>query len=592
MLVELHGGLDGGGDWCRRVRHKAAALVLYLVAVTPASALDAGVATAHPLATEAGLAILGQGGNAFDAAVVVTAVLAVVEPQSSGLGGGGFYLLHRASDDADWMLDAREAAPLAADPDLYLDAAGRVDHQASLDGPLAAGIPGIPAALGLLTSDYARLPLDRTLAAAIQIAEDGFEVDAGYAKLARLRLGALQASAAAARQFLDQGQPPAPGFRLVQKDLAETLRRIASDGAAGFYRGPVAAQLVAAVREAGGIWTSADLQRYRTVIRPPVVSEYRGARVISASLPSSGGLVIAEVLNQLSGYPLQGLSRVDRAHLTIEAMRRAYRDRAVYMGDPDFVAVPTARLLSRDYAAGLRASIRLDRASRSADLPGVTAVGGLGADTTHFSIVDGQGNRVAATLSINYPFGSGFVAPGTGVLLNNEMDDFAAAPGVGNVYGLVGSAANAIGPGKRPLSSMSPTFVELGSKSAILGTPGGSRIISMVTLAILDFIDGNGPASWVGLPRYHHQYLPDRVQFEAAAFDAAEVASLQRRGHRMQRLSSGYGNMQALLIDGARGRVVAASDPRSGGLACTLSETGRRDCVGGSGQGAQMPGGR
>ncbi|MFQ5644239.1 MAG: gamma-glutamyltransferase, partial [Thiogranum sp.] len=471
------------------------------------------VASAHPLATRAGLDVMDVGGNAFDAAVAVSAVLAVVEPYSSGIGGGGFWLLHRASDGRQVMLDGRERAPLAAHRDMYLDEQGEVVGGLSMDGALAAGIPGEPAALAYLAEHYGRLPLKKTLAPAIRLAEAGFEVDDYYRRMARFRLEVMQRYPSTATVFLHNGEVPPAGMLIKQPDLALTLKALAEKGRQGFYAGTVASRLVDGVRAAGGIWTLQDLHKYRVVEREPVSFNYRGLRVVSASPPSSGGIALATMLHILEGRDLTGLAQAERAHLAVEAMRRAYRDRAQYMGDPDFVDMPLQRLVDPMYAAGLRASIRADRATPSAALPGsVHSVEGT--DTTHFSILDREGNRVAATLSVNYPFGSGLVVPGTGVLLNDEMDDFSAKPGVPNAYGLVGAEANAIEPGKRPLSSMTPTFVESEHGIAILGTPGGSRIITMVLLGILDLEAGNAPQSWVSLPRFHHQYLPDVIQYE------------------------------------------------------------------------------
>ncbi len=524
------------------------------------------VASAHPLATEAGMAILARGGNAFDAAVAVTAALAVVEPYSSGLGGGGFWLLHRAEDGREVMLDGREIAPAAAHRDMYLNERGEVIPGASMDGPLSAGIPGVPAALVHLAEQYGRLPLGESLAPAIAYAREGFEVDEYYRRLARFRLPVLQRWPEGARLFLHRGEVPPVGHVIRQPELAQTLQALAERGRAGFYQGEVARRLVDGVRRAGGIWTLQDLRDYRVKEREPIRGSYRGLRITSAAPPSSGGIALVEMLNILAGYPLDELGEVDRHHLIVEAMRRAYRDRAVYLGDADFVTVPVARLTHPFYAAGLRAGIRMDRATPSAQLPGIeTAPGGF--HTTHFSILDTEGNRVAATVTINYPFGSGFVVPGTGVLLNDEMDDFSAKPGSPNAYGLVGAEANAIAPGKRPLSSMSPTFVETDDAVAILGTPGGSRIISMVLLGILDFAAGNGPQSWVSRGRFHHQYLPDVIQYEQGALSEAVIEGLRTRGHKLKPVGWRYGNMQAILWDKRRGVVSAASDPRGVGAA-------------------------
>lgn len=526
------------------------------------------VASAHPLATEAGLAILAEGGNAFDAAVTVAAVLAVVEPYSSGMGGGGFWLLHRAEDGFEVMLDGRERAPLAAHRDLYLDDRGEVVPGLSVNGPLSAGIPGQPAALAHLSAGYGRLPLARSLAAAIRIAREGFPVDEHYRRLAGWRLEQLRQWPASRALFLvDDGVPPA-GAIIRQPQLAETLERIAQQGHDGFYRGPTAQRLVDGVQAAGGIWQLDDLAEYRVVEREPIRGEYRGMKITSAAPPSSGGIVLVSMLNQLSRFDLAAYSPAIRKHLLVEVMRRAYRDRAEYLGDPDFVDMPVARLIDPDYAAGLTRDIQLDAATPSRYRPGVGRPEGN--DTTHYSIIDAEGNRVAATLSVNYPFGSCFTVPGTGVLLNDEMDDFSARPGVPNVYGLVGGEANAIAPGKRMLSSMTPTFVETDRGVAVLGTPGGSRIISMLLHGILALAEGGDPHAWVGRPRFHHQYLPDEIQFEPGALSEAEQQQLTAMGHRLKPLESTYGNMQALFLNRADGRLSGASDPR--GIGSTRAE--------------------
>ena len=530
----------------------------------------AAVASAHPLATEAGLEILAAGGNAFDAAVAVAAALAVVEPYASGLGGGGFWLLHRAADGREVMLDGRERAPLAARPDLYAHA----PQGASIDGPLAAGIPGVPAALDHLARHYGRLPLERSLAPAIRLAETGFAVGERYVRMARLRRESLRASPEAAAIFLQGGRVPETGFILRQPQLARTLRRLAEGGRAGFYQGDVARALVASVRSAGGVWRPEDLRGYRVVERAPVTGSYRGMRVVSAALPSSGGIVLLEMLNVLSGYRLDTLQGAVRAHLLVEAMRRAYRDRARWLGDPDYVQVPVARLLSPDYAAGLRVGIHPDHATSSDRLAPIdTTPVPVGPHTTHYSILDTEGNRVAATLSINWPFGSGFVAGETGVLLNDEMDDFVTRPGEPNVYGLVGGAANAVAPGKRMLSSMSPSFLEYEGRTAILGTPGGSRIITMVLQAALAFHAGASAEAMVSVPRIHHQYLPDRIEVEPDALDPAVIEALEAMGHTVKRRTRKWGDMQVVIWDQRAGRVEAASDPRGEGAARVVPST-------------------
>lgn len=529
------------------------------------------VASAHPAATAAGMSILEKGGNAFDAAVAVTAALAVVEPQSSGLGGGGFWLLHQADTDRDVMIDGREEAPGAATRDMYLDADGNFVKKLSRNGALAAGIPGEPAALAHIAERYGRLDLATTLAPAIRLARTGFAVNEHMHKLAQYRKDVLAKHPASAALILDDnGEPLAPGDILKQPDLAQTLQAIADHGRDGFYDGDVARQLVAAVRSAGGIWSRQDLADYTVVERAPIRGTYRTPdgdyEIVSAGPPSSGGPVLVEALNILEGFDWGALDDVQRRHVTIEAMRRAYRDRAVYLGDPDFVDMPIARLTDKHYAAGLRAGIRRDRATRSDELAGVTAEHANGHHTTHFSIIDAKGNRVAATLSVNFPFGSGMVAAGTGVFLNDEMDDFSAKPLTPNGYGLIGSEANAIAPGKRPLSSMSPTFVVGDDRAIALGTPGGSRIISMVLLGVLDFTHGGDAASVAGTPRYHHQYMPDQVEYEPGAFSAETVAGLKALGHRLEKVDRHYGDMHAVIWNSTTNTMDAASDPR--GIGC------------------------
>lgn len=557
--------------WRRLWRGAFWVLAMLIVAAQVSAAAErppaAAIASAHPLATEAGQRILAAGGNAFDAAVAVSAALAVMEPYSSGLGGGGFWLLHRAQDGQAVMIDGREKAPLAAHRDMYLDAQGEVTPGLSVDGPLAAGIPGTPAALVHLAKTYGRLALAQTLAPAIRLAQAGFAADKIYRRLAELRLPALLASAAAAGIFLVDGQAPAEGAVIRQPELAATLRLIARHGRAGFYEGRLAGQLVGGVRAAGGVWQLDDLRQYQVVERRPVTGEYRGVTITAAAPPSSGGVVLVEMLNMLSGYSLAELDKLKRTHVMVEAMRRAYRDRADYLGDPDFIDMPLDSLLSPHYAAGLRAGIRLDRATPSAALPGIEQTEPVGFHTSHFSVLDRDGNRVAATLSINYPFGSGFVPPGTGVLLNDEMDDFVAKPGTPNVYALVGADANAIAPAKRMLSSMTPTFVDDGQRVALLGTPGGSRIITMLLLATLEFARGGDAQAIVTLPRFHHQYLPDVVHAEPAALSEEMVRALEDLGHQIERLEGEYGNMQAVVWDRAQGEVSAASDPRGIGKA-------------------------
>jgi len=550
------------------MKHLLIALLLISVLActeqTTQPATDA-VASAHPAATQAGIDILKQGGNAFDAAVAVSAALAVVEPYGSGMGGGGFWLLHRASDNKQVMIDGRETAPSKAHRDMYLDKQGKPVKSASVDGALSAGIPGLPAALVHLSKEYGRLALATSLEPAIKLAKEGFAVNKHYQRLAKFRQSVLASTPSAKAIFLDQGNVPVLGAIIYQADLAETLDALARQGFAGFYKGQVAKKLVEGVQQAGGIWTEQDLANYSIVEREPVTITYKGMNITSASLPSSGGLVLALTLNILEQYDLASMAEAERVHVVVEAMRRAYRERAIYMGDSDFVDVPTKQLITKLYAKQLSENLSLTKASKSAELTGLNEVEGH--DTTHFSVLDSEGNRVSATLSINYPFGSGFVPEGTGILLNDEMDDFSIKPGTPNVYGLVGGTANAIEPGKRMLSSMSPTFFETDEKVGILGTPGGSRIISMVLLGLLDADKGKQPESWVNLPRFHHQYLPDEIQHEPNAFSEEIAKQLSGKGHKLKSVGRQYGNMHAILWDKKANTTQAASDGRGEGLA-------------------------
>ena len=524
------------------------------------------MASAHPSATEAAHWVAQQGGNAFDAAVAVTAVLGVVEPMSSGLGGGGFWLIHRARDGYQIMVDGRERAPLKANRDMYLDHTGEVIPGASLNGPLAAAIPGEPAALAHIAETYGRLPLSVSLRPAIELAADGFGIGERYRRRAEWRISVFNKRGR--ELFLRDGQVPEAGALVRQPELAATLRELAENGHDGFYAGWVASTLISEISTAGGIWTRRDLSEYRIVERAPLISHYRSARIVSASLPSSGGIVLGQILNMLQLRPSLGGDRVDEVHTIVEAMRRAYRDRALFLGDADFINVDQGALIEPAYARRQVVDMT-DVATPSGRLAAPERGRAKGEDTSHFSIIDDEGNRVAATLSINYPFGCGFVSRGTGVVLNNEMDDFVSKPGVANVYGLVGGAANAIEPGKRPLSSMSPTFVEASDFVALVGTPGGSRIITMVLLALLELLDAGERDinAVVNLPRYHHQYLPDTITFEAGALDQETISGLQARGHELNKRKAPYGDMHAVFWDLISNSLSAASDGRGEGQA-------------------------
>lgn len=541
-----------------------AGLALCSVAALADGPGRAALATPHPAATAAAREILEQGGNAFDAAIAISAALAVVEPYGSGLGGGGFFLLRQPGNPTAYrFIDARERAPGRATADMYLKD-GKEQPGLSINGPLAAAIPGLPAALDELAARYGKLPLKNALAPAIRLANQGFAVDRIYRDRAEMRQGAMRDDAETARLFLDQGRVPAQGTLIRQPELAATLQRLAEHGRDGFYRGPVAAKLVQEVNASGGIWSQDDLADYRVVEREPL--RYRLAdqrELISAPPPSAGGVAIAQSLAMLQRLPWQSADRIQRAHYVLEVLRRAYRDRGL-LGDPDHVDNPIPRLLSRHHLTALADIIDVHDATPSASLPPAPPWR-EGDHTTHFAVIDAEGNAVAATLSVNLPFGAAFTPVGTGVVLNNEMDDFAADPQGSNSYGLAGSQANAVAAGKRPLSSMSPSFIESPREFAAFGTPGGSRIPSMVLLSMLEYLDGRPVSTWPAVPRYHHQYLPDVVEHEPGAFTAAEMKDLQSRGYNLKDVGRSYGNQQVLFWNKQDGRLESASDPRGVG---------------------------
>lgn len=549
-------------------------LCLFLIppawAGAPVKPRDFAVASAHPLATAAGISILEQGGNAFDAAITVAAVLGVVEPYSAGIGGGGFWLLQKGDSPEPVFVDARETAPGAASADLYINSKGEVDRDLAINTALSAGIPGQPAAFVHLARQYGKLPLRQTLQPAIDAARNGFPANPVYRALADMRAPILQRYADSQRLFLNDGKPFTDTALIRQPELATTLEQLADKGFDGFYKGPLAQKLVDGVKAGGGIWTLQDLASYRVIEREPIRFRYQDALIWSAPPPSSGGIALAQMFGMLDQFNYAGKNEIDRAHLLVEVMRRAYRDRAIHLGDPDFHPVPIKQLLNEHYLQDLAADISGAHATPSKDLGPVTPPPS-GTHTTHLSIIDRDGNRVAATLSINLPFGSGYTVPGTGVLLNNEMDDFSAQPGAPNAYGLVGSAANAIAPGKRPLSSMTPTFMEYGPADnrqfALIGTPGGSRIITMVFLGLLEALDGKGPQAWVDRPRFHHQFLPDVVEVEPERFTPAFLQGLEQKGHTLKVTDRPYGDMHVVRWQWKNGLVEAASDQRRLGFA-------------------------
>jgi gamma-glutamyltranspeptidase/glutathione hydrolase len=510
------------------------------------------VVAAQPDAAKAGIAMLEKGGNAFDAAAATALALGVLEPGSSGIGGGGFFLLYIAKENRYVMIDARETSPqLAGHGEVY-------QHQSSIDGPQSAGVPGLIAGIDHLVSRYGRLKRAQITAPAIRMARQGFAVSPRLKGMLDWRGKVF--NDAARRIYLS-------GSTIKQAALADTLARFAKSGAEDFYRGETAGRLVADMKHDRGLIRESDLAAYRAIERQPVIFDYQGFQIVSAALPSSGGLTLAHIFGQLKNDKLKNLNEADRAHLLIEAMQRAYRDRNQYLGDKDFVPIP-ADYLDATRLKKLRASIHMDKATPSAKLTGFAEPIGASVDTTHFSVIDHDGNMVSATLSINYGFGSGYVSPSTGILLNDEMDDFATHPGQPNAYGLVQGKANAVAPGKRMLSSMSPTFVIGPTRTFIVGTPGGSRIISMVLLASLGFmLDETAPTDWINAARYHHQFLPDVVQYEAGAFPDQVAADLKQRGHKLKLLKRDYGNMQAIMLDRKSGHVTGMADIRGEGSA-------------------------
>ena len=553
----------------KRIPFLFALLLCGLLAV-PATARDArpahppgvAIASAHALATDAGLEILREGGNAFDAAVAVSAALSVVEPVSSGLGGGGFFLLHDAKSGRDVFVDAREVAPQSATPARYLDANGELDRDKAENGAASAGIPGLPAGLVHVARKYGRLPLSKSLAPAIRLARDGFPVYPRLANEYANRKPVMERYAATRAVYLADGDAPEPGEILRQPDLARTLERIAAWGFDGFYRGPVAQALLASVKADGVDWTAAELAAYRVKEREPIRFRYRDWNLVTAPPPSSGGIALAEILKILEGWDLKALEPAQRIHYEVEAMRRAYRDRTLYLGDPDSVKIPVRLLTSDDYAAGLRASILPDKATPSAMLPG-TLPPRESVNTTHFSIMDADGNLAAVTQTVNLAYGSGMVVGGAGFLLNDEMDDFALKPGTPNAFGVTGYDANAVAPGRRPLSSMSPTFMFGPDRIAVLGAKGGSRIITATMIGILGFDAGMDSPQVVALPRYHHQYLPDAITEEPGALADEVVAKLQAMGYRVDDYTDPLVLMHAVDWDRRDNAMHAGADPRN-----------------------------
>ena len=550
---------------------------LQAASVAPVAAEHGMVVSAQQLATKVGVDVLRRGGNAVDAAVAVGYALAVVYPAAGNLGGGGFMTVQLA-DGRKTFLDFREKAPLAASANMYLDKDGNVIKGLSTYGHLAVGVPGSVSGMEYARTKYGTMKRAELLKPAITLAEKGFALGQGDIDIFHTATADFSKDPASAAIFLNKGQAFQVGQKLVQKDLAKTLKAISQRGTDGFYKGPVAAAIVKSSQSGGGILTQADLDQYSVREMAPIECDYRGYHVISAPPPSSGGVVICEMLNILEGYPLKdlGFRSAQAVHYQIEAMRHAYVDRNSYLGDPDFVKNPIARLTDKAYAAQIRAVIDPNKAGVSKDLkPGVEPH--EGSNTTHYSIADQWGNAVAVTYTLNDWFGAKMTAAGTGVLLNNEMDDFTSKVGVPNLYGLVQGEANAIAPGKRPLSSMSPTIVSKDQQPVmVLGTPGGSRIITVVLHAILNVVDyGMTVQEAVDAPRFHQQWLPDLTNIENFAISPDTRKLLEAAGHKLG--GPQPANHMAALLIGApslggkpvgNNRFYGANDPRrNSGLA-------------------------
>jgi gamma-glutamyltranspeptidase / glutathione hydrolase len=539
--------------------------------VTPIAAENGMVVSAQHLATNVGVDVLKRGGNAVDAAVAVGYALAVVYPAAGNLGGGGFMTIQLA-DGRKTFLDFREVAPKSATANMYLDKDGNVINGVSTKGHLAVGVPGTVSGMEYAREKYGTRTRAELIGPAIQFAEEGFALEQGDVDLLRTATKDFQEDPASGAIFLNKGQPFQVGERLVQGELAETLREISRKGTDGFYKGWVANAIVASSQAGKGLITQDDLEGYKTRELAPVECDYRGYHVVSAPPPSSGGVIICEILNILEGYPLKelGYHSAQAVHYQIEAMRHAYVDRNSYLGDPDFVKNPLDRLLDKNYAAKIRAAIDPSKAGVSKDIkPGVEPH--EGSNTTHYSIADKYGNAVSVTYTLNDWFGAKVTAARTGVILNDEMDDFTAKVGVPNLYGLVQGKANAIAPGKRPLSSMSPTIVTRDGKPVIVvGTPGGSRIITAVLQTVINAIDYDMDAQEaVDMPRFHQQWLPDLTNLEDYALSPDTRKILEGMGHKFGPPQPA--NHLAVIIVGAPSltgkpvgdnRYYGANDPR------------------------------
>lgn len=530
----------------------------------PVRATQGMVASVDAMATQVGVDILKQGGNAVDAAVAVGYALAVTHPQAGNLGGGGFMLL-RTKDGATTAIDFREMAPAGATRDMFLDEQGNPDSKKSLTSPLASGTPGTVAGLSLALEKYGSLPLNSVVRPAIKLAQEGFIVNDALADdLKTYGSEVLPHHENSKAIFWKDGEPLKKGDKLVQQDLANSLTMIAENGPDAFYKGEIARQIAQQMQQNGGLITTDDLAAYQAVERTPVSGEYRGYQIFSMPPPSSGGIHIVQILNILENFDMKkyGFGSADAIQIMAEAEKYAYADRSEYLGDPDFVNVPWQALTSKAYAKSIAGQIDINKAKPSSEIrPGKLAP--YESDqTTHFSAVDKDGNAVAVTYTLNTTFGTGIVAGNTGILLNNQMDDFSAKPGVPNVYGLVGGEANAVGPKKRPLSSMSPTIVVKDGKTwLVTGSPGGSRIITTVLQMVVNTIDfGMNVAEATNAPRFHHQWLPDELRVEKG-FSPDTLKLLEQKGQKVA-LKGAMGSTQSIMV-GPDGELYGASDPRS-----------------------------
>ncbi|MDZ7783013.1 MAG: gamma-glutamyltransferase [Halioglobus sp.] len=533
----------------------------------PAIARNGMVVGPERLAAEVGLRILRAGGNAVDAAVATGFALAVTYPRAGNLGGGGFMLIHLAEGERQTFIDYRETAPAAAGRDLFLDEDGEIDRMREYFSLQSAAVPGTVAGLLYALEEYGSIGREKALAPAIALARDGFEVSLALRAEIGARAEQLRRDPEAARLFLDEnGAPPAIGSLWRQPDLARTLRQISDNGRAGFYEGPVAQRIAAAMAAGEGLMTAADLAAYRPVERAPVRGSYRGLQVVSAPPPSSGGVHILQMLNILEGFDLAAMGHNSAAYLhhLSEAMKYAYADRSKYLADPDFVDVPVAALIDKDYAARQRKHIDPRTATAAADIAPGRELAPESPDTTHFTVADGSGNVVTNTYTLNFSFGSHIAVPGTGMLLNNEMADFAASPGQPNAFGLVQGEANRIEPRKRPLSSMSPTLVlREGKPWLATGSPGGGVIINTVVQLLLNAIDFDmNVATAAAVPRVHHQWLPDRLRVERGV-SPDTLALLEAMGHPVEISERTQGRTNSIMLEG--GWLFGATDARRTG---------------------------